>query len=233
MTRRPAIVFDTDGTLLDARAAVVDAVAAGLAETYGHFGLPEPAADLPRIAGAIGLPSPDYYQAAIPPGTVPAELTARFVAEFERRSTRAEVAALCRGATHLYPGVEETLAALAGRGHALLLMSNAGSQYFDTVVAVHALWRFFARALSFEEAARRGWARDKKGVVRRLIAGESAAFVVGDRGHDVEAGRAAGARTVGCLYGFGPAAELAGADWRIAALPELLELPLDAGPAAG
>jgi len=226
VTSRPALVFDTDGTLLDARAAVVDAVAAGLAETYGHFGLPTPPPDRARVAGAIGLPSGSYYRSAFPPGSVPAALIDDFAAEFELRSTRAEVAALHAGATDLYPGAEQTLAALVARGHPLLLMSNAGSLYFDTVVAVHGLWRYFGRTLSLEEAARRGWARDKRGVVRRLLAGAGAAVVIGDRAHDVEAGRAAGARTVGCLYGFGGPAELAGADWRVGSLPELLELPL-------
>jgi phosphoglycolate phosphatase len=230
LTSPPALIFDTDGTLLDARSAVVDAVAAGLAETYRRFGLPVPATDRDRIAGAIGLPSAAYYRAAFPPGTVPTGLSDRFAAEFEVHSTRAEVAALRSGATELYPGAEATLARLAERGHPLLLMSNAGSTYFDTVVAVHGLRRFFRRTLSLEEAERRGWAQDKHGMVRHLLVGGGAGIVIGDRAHDLEAGRAAGARTVGCLYGFGDPAELADADWRITSLAELIELPLTAAP---
>ena len=49
--------------------------------------------------------------------------------------------------------------------------------------------------------------------------------MVGDRHHDVEAGRAHGLRTVGVLWGMGDAAELAGADVLVdtpAALVEVL-----------
>lgn len=240
MARRLTLVFDTDGTLLDARAAIVDAVAEGLAETYRHFGLPQPPASArEHIAGAIGLPATAYFRAACPPGTVPAELLDRFLAEFEVRSTRCEVAALRRGGTRLFPGVEATLAALGERGHALCLMSNAGAAYFDAVVAAHGLARWFRRTLSLEEAARRRLARDKAGMVRHLLAderpggGEPSGVVVGDRAHDVDAGRAAGALTVGCTWGFAAVGELQGADWSIDALPDLLQLPFAAPGGAG
>jgi phosphoglycolate phosphatase-like HAD superfamily hydrolase len=36
--------------------------------------------------------------------------------------------------------------------------------------------------------------------------------VIGDRHDDVEAGRANGALTIGCAYGFGAPGEIAGAD---------------------
>ena len=221
-----ALVFDTDGTLLDARDAVVDAVAEGLDGTYRHFGLTPPPPDKTRIAAAIGLPAARFFRAAWPGGSVPAELSDRFAGEFEIRSTRAEVAALRRGAVSLFPGVEEVLTRLAERGHPLLLFSNACAPYFDAVVEVHGLTRWFARTLSLEEAARRRLARDKTGMVRHLAGNHAAAVVIGDRIHDIEAGRSAGARTVGCLWGFGDETELAGADWRIAEPADLLDLPL-------
>lgn len=226
LAQRTALVFDTDGTLLDARAAVVDAVAEGLEETYRHFGLAPPAPDRARIAAAIGLPSTRYFREAYPPGTVPPALADQFAGEFEVRSTRCEVSALRRGASTLFPGVEETLARLRERGHPLMLYSNAQAPYFEAVVGVHRLQRFFDRALSLEHAVRRRVARDKTGMVRHLCAGFPRAVVIGDRAHDVEAGRACGAATVGCLYGFGGETELAGADWRIESPAAILELPL-------
>ncbi len=232
LAQRTVLVFDTDGTLLDARSAVVDAVAEGLGETYRHFDLPVPALDRDRIAAAIGLPSSRFFRDVYPPASVPAELTDRFVGEFEVRSTRCEVAALRRGATELFAGVEETLARLRERGHPLMLFSNAQASYFDAVVETHGLRRFFDRALSLEEAVRRRVARDKAGMVRHLCDAFPRAVVIGDRVHDVEAGRACGAKTVGCLYGFGDQDELAAADWRVSVPSSILDLPLAARESA-
>jgi len=50
----------------------------------------------------------------------------------------------------------------------------------------------------------------------------SISVMVGDRHHDVDAGRAHGLRTVGVLWGMGDAEELAGADVLVATADELL-----------
>jgi phosphoglycolate phosphatase len=229
----PALVFDTDGTLVDARSAVIDAVLEGLAETYGHFSLPAPGLGRARVAAAMGLPASTFFRVSFDPDTVPPDLHDAFASEYEVRSTRAEVAALHRGASELYAGAESTLAALAERGHPMALYSNATEPYFRAVVEVHHLERFFSRTLSLEHAVRQRLARHKAGMVRFLTRGYDQAVVVGDRSHDVEAGRAAGAYTVGCLYGFGEARELAEADWHVESASDLLDLPLAALPAKG
>ncbi len=230
------VIFDTDGTLMDGRRAVLDAVCDALTATYEHFQLPAAAPDRERIGLAIGLPTSTFFRTAFDPATVPAELRHAFAAEFEVQALRLEVAALRRGDSHLYPGAEETLATLADRGHRLALVSNASDPYFQAVVEVHGLDRWFARTLSLEYAVRRRLARHKRGMVRYLAQGFGEAVVIGDRVHDVEAGRALGARTVGCRYGFGGEDELREADWTIGSLAELLDLPLtslERGGAAG
>jgi phosphoglycolate phosphatase-like HAD superfamily hydrolase len=234
MTDDRMVIFDTDGTLMDGRHAIIDAVAEGLIATYEHFQLPVPEPDCERIGLAMGLPSTTFFRTAFDPDTVPGDLRGPFVAEFEVQSTRAEVEALRRGGSQLYEGAEETLAALRERGFDLALMSNAGEPYFQTVVEVHRLDRWFCRTLSLEYAVRRRLARHKTGLVRYLAQGAGAVVVVGDRIHDIEAGRELGARTVGCRYGFGDDDELEQADWLIDAPRELLALPLArAGRAAG
>jgi phosphoglycolate phosphatase-like HAD superfamily hydrolase len=215
-----------DGTLLDGREAVVEAVAEGLQETYRHFNLPTPSIDRNRIAAAIGLPTPAFFRQACDLSTVPNNLEDRFVGEFEVRSTRAEVAALQRGETDLYEGTEETLSILVERGHPLSLFSNANNPYFEAVVQAHELRRFFQQTVSLENAVRRRLARNKAGIVRHLAGKHKRTVVIGDRVHDIEAGLSVGARTVGCLYGFGKPEEFTSADWTIAKLPELLDLPL-------
>ncbi|MFH1843743.1 MAG: HAD family hydrolase [bacterium] len=221
-----ALIFDMDGTLLDGREAVVDAVREGLAATYRHFDLPVPPLDRDRIAAAIGLPTPAFFRAVFDPLTVPGGIQDRFVGEFEVRSTRAEVAALERGDTELYAGVELALETLVERGHPLALFSNANAPYFDAVVRAHKLDRYFNRTVSLELAVRHRVARTKTGIVAHLARNFTQSVVIGDRIHDIEAGRSSGARTVGCLYGFGKPVEFTSADWTISQLPEILELPL-------
>lgn len=227
------IVFDTDGTLMDGRHAIIDAVAEALEVTYRHFELPAVEPDRERIGLAMGLPSSVFFRTAFDPTTVPGDLRNAFVCEFEVQSTRAEVAALRRGGSRLYEGATETLEALRERGFTLALFSNAGDPYFQTVIEVHGLDRWFSRTLSLEYAVRRRLARDKTGMVRHLTDGHEDVVVVGDRVHDIEAGRALGARTVACRYGFGEPAELGQADWQVDSPREILELPVAMAEARG
>ena len=50
-------------------------------------------------------------------------------------------------------------------------------------------------------------------------------LMVGDSINDIAAGNGAGAITVGCSWGYGDVAQLAGAVWRIDSFPDLLSLP--------
>jgi len=219
------ILFDLDGTLLDSRAAVVDAVADGLTGAYRHHDLPPAAPDHDLIADCMGLPSDEYFARAFDPDTVPRGRRDEFACTFARLTAAEEVAAILGGRTALYPGAVDTLASLSKR-HRLLLISNAGTVYFRAVIAGHGLDRFFAATLCLEEAQSRRLASDKAGMIEALVEDPAGAVMVGDRAGDIEAGRTAGARTVGCRYGFGSPEELQAADWIIDGLPELLALSL-------
>jgi len=219
-------LFDMDGTLLDSSAAVVDAVASGLRRTYLHHGLPVAEPDFGLINGCMGLPSRRYFELAYPQDSVPDDLRGPFARSFERLTTEEEVAAIDRGETRLYDGVAESLGELRRRGHRLLLFSNAGETYFDAIVRGHGLARFFARTMSLGRACAEGVAEDKTGMVLALCDDPARTVVVGDRRGDVDAGRAAGARTVGCLYGFGDPEELEAADWKVDGPEGWLTLPL-------
>lgn len=62
----------------------------------------------------------------------------------------------------------------------------------------------------------------KTETLRRALARIPLSFMVGDRHHDIDAGRAHGLTTVGVLWGMGDAAELAAADHVVATPEELL-----------
>ncbi len=223
-------LFDTDGTLLDSRRAIVAAVAEGHAAARADLGLPPAPPDLARIADSMGLPSEQYFREAFDPASVPPASHERFAERFAARTAEAEVRAIAAGATALYPGVADTLAELRRRGCRLVVFSNAGSVYFEALVEAHGLDRLCDATLCLQQARERGIAADKTGMVRALIDDPARSVVVGDRIHDITAGRACRARTVGCRYGFGEAVEFARADWVIDAFPELLDIPLWTGP---
>jgi len=219
-------LFDMDGTLLDSSAAVVDAVAAGLERAYVHHGLAPAPADRSLISRSMGLPSDAYFRAAFAPDTVPAELREEFALTYGRYTADAEEEAVAAGATRLYNAVPDALDALRDQGHRLLLFSNAGARYFRAIIQGHELGRWFPRALCVEEARDQGLASDKDGMVHALVDDPARAVVVGDRIHDIEAGHRAGARTVGCLYGFGDPEEFAAATWTVRSPAEWPSLPL-------
>ncbi len=218
-------LFDLDGTLLDSRAAVIDAVAEGLRRAYVSLDLPAAEPDRERLKACMGLPSDDYFRRSYDPATVPADRAEEFATAYGRLATEAEVAALDRGETALFPDVVATLAELRRRGHRLLLFSNAQAPYFAAVIRAHGLDAFFADTLCLEDARRLGVADDKAGLVRHLAGRDRPLCVVGDREHDVAAGRAAGAWTVGCAYGFGDRTEFEAADWIVDGLAGILDLP--------
>ncbi len=219
-------LFDMDGTLLDSSAAVVDAVAAGLLRAYDHHGLAPAPADRSLISRCMGLPTDAYFRAAFAPDTVPESLREEFAVTYGHFTADAEEEAVSAGATRLYNAVPDALDALRAQGHRLLLFSNAGARYFRAIMAGHGLERWFDRALCVEEARTQGLAQDKDGMVRAMVEDPARAVVVGDRVHDIDAGRRAGARTVGCLYGFGAAEEFAQATWTVESPAEWPSLPL-------
>jgi phosphoglycolate phosphatase len=61
-------------------------------------------------------------------------------------------------------------------------------------------------------------------VLSRFDASPEEALLVGDSIYDIEAGRAAGVRTVAALYGYGAASFWSRADYRIASIEELPEV---------
>jgi phosphoglycolate phosphatase len=131
--------------------------------------------------------------------------------------------------TRPYPGVAETLATLAGRGHTLALLSNKNE------VLCRRLLEHFGVAGHFAIVAGADTMESRKPSpepLLRLMAmlGRSPAdtVMVGDSINDVAAGRDAGVVTVACTYGYGDAPELSEATFRIDAFADLLLLPLTA-----
>ncbi len=204
-------IFDMDGTLVDSDDLAALSAEEGLRAYYSSRGLDPVVPSRAVRRSLVGLPSLEYFA-----GLLPADRRAD-APEMRTLVAREEVRRLAAGEGRLFPGVRETLATLRAGGWKLALVSNCGSLYFDAnlehlglrdmVDIAYCLDHFPTKIDNVREAMR--------------SLGVRTGVMIGDRAADVEAGRANGLRTIGCLYGYGSAQELAHADAHIAAVDEL------------
>src|SRR5262249_2571346 len=127
---------------------------------------------------------------------------------------RDHYARCCLDTTVLYPGVAECIARLSG--HVLAVLSNKPEQFLERMLYSLGLSGRFAVMVGGDAVQVAEPAPAAVAFVGRRAGGRPApVWMVGDSGIDVAAGRAAGARTIGCAWGLRGAAELraAGAEF--------------------
>ena len=205
MSVRRAVLFDLDGCLIDSRAGILASVhvamsACGLA--------PMPDAELEWL---IGPPLRSGF----------AELCRRVgrddgdgsAAQALLDAYRADYHETMLERTPLVDGMGELLVRLAGQRPIGVVTSKPRSLAVE-ILTHHGLLPLMTvvEGPSFDEAD-----EPKTETLGRALAsldGVRASTMVGDRHHDIDAGRAHGLRTIGVTWGIGSAAELgeAGAD---------------------
>ena len=113
----------------------------------------------------------------------------------------------------LYAGIADTISALSARGHRLSVVTAKNepharkivasfdfADHFDTIVGATADGRISHKPQLIGEA------------LARLALDPHECVMIGDRAMDIDGARHHGMRSVGVLWGFGSAEELAGAD---------------------
>jgi phosphoglycolate phosphatase-like HAD superfamily hydrolase len=215
------VIFDLDGTLVDSRRAIVDAVARGVEEVAAASGLTDLRADRDAIRGALGLPADLYFRRILPDTLLQA------ADRVKRAATRYEVEALRAGEGALYPKTLESLERLRSAGFAIAVVSNAQREYFRAALDSLGLDPQVDHSECYEELPPGHQAPFKVQLLRRALdrrsASAAASFMVGDRAEDIEAGREVGCRTLGVLHGFGDREELRAADLQCADLTEMAD----------
>jgi len=212
--RIDSLIFDLDGTLWDA----VDEIARSWSAVVQAAGLESKAIDRGRLTPLMGMLLPDIAAALFP------ELNAPERECLMESCCRMENRYLYEHGGKLYPGVRETLEALAGRVK-LCIVSNCQDGYIQAFLHAHGLEELFT---DYESAGRTG--RDKAGNIRAVMersALRSPAYV-GDTAGDGEAARQAGIPFIFAAYGFGRAE----GDWHIDSFPQLLPLLDELNPPA-
>jgi len=195
------IIFDLDGTLVDSSRDISGAMNAALA----RLGLgPRAPAELISYVGD-GIPKlvERGLGAALERRPLDAELAEAL------KIYRAEYDARLLDHTRPYPGIPEALERI--RSISMAVVSNKPTDLSERVLTGLNLRVYFSRVLGGDATARRKPDPEPLLLVAAGLGVEpAAAAMVGDSCNDMRAGRAAGMATIGCAWGFGGAAGLAG-----------------------
>lgn len=194
-----AILFDLDGTLADSADDIADALDAA----FRSLGV-VPLRDVASLVD--GSPLEEIFAVAAPSGD--AALFERFV-----RAYRGAYLASGHRRTRLYPGVVETLEALASLRPAvrLAIATSKRSEAARHLAEAMSIDRHFAHI----EGSGASSMRPKPApdlllhLARRMDVTPGRTLMVGDTARDIAAGRAAGMRTAAVLYGLGAREQLA------------------------
>lgn len=216
MTNPPTglVVFDFDGVLVDT-ADDIGAAANVVLERYGM-----PAASAERVRASIGGGAEVLIRRLLPDANE--DTLRQAVALFKSTYTGAYDVH-----TALYPGTADVLARLCGASKAMAIVTNKMEALTRGLIAGLGVERYFELVVGPESVTRRK--PDPEAVVlilSRLGLPAERALMVGDTAGDILAGRAAGTRTCGVLYGYGTRAEIEAAapDHVIRSIRELPDL---------
>lgn len=208
-----AVAFDLDGCLIDSRHAILSSVGVAMA----GLGLPElPATELEWLIGPpLGTGFAELLRRLDRDPAGYADLLVAYRDDYRRTMLEH---------TTLLPGMAEVVRAVGGTREVCVVTSKPAA--FAVPILEHL---GLLPDLAFAEGPGLDAPEEPKSVTlgRALARLPGLSVMVGDRHHDVEAGRAWGMRTVGVTWGMGSAAELgeAGADVVVGA-PAELELEL-------
>ena len=207
------VIFDFDGTLADTWRDL----AAALNRTLADAGLAPVLG--PQVKAWIGDGALKLLANALPEAERAPE---RLESHYER--FRAHYDRCCLDTTELYPGMAACLDALSAE--TLAVLSNKPVRFLDRIIAGLGLKSVFGAVLGGDTLSiRKPDPAVLVHVLRRLGSPAGEVWMVGDSAIDVETGRAAGARTIGCGWGLRGSEEL-----RAAGAEFLLDHPREIAP---
>ena len=187
------LIFDLDGTLIDSRMDLVNAVNA----TRVHMGMPELSHE--RVYSYVGNGAPVLVRRAVGDRATEAEVqeALEFFLEFYREHDL--------DCTTLYPGVKESLARLAAAGKQMAVLTNKPLRMSQHIVAGLGVADYFLKVYggnSFE------FKKPNPIGIHTLMditgIGAGGTLMIGDSSVDVQTARNAGVRCCGVTYGFQP-----------------------------
>lgn len=201
-SRLDAVLFDLDGTLTDSLPGIARSIQHVL-RILGAGALSAiPSED--ELRWCVGPPLRDLFQRLLitTDQSIIEKAVALYIARYGTIGFRE---------SRLYPGVPEMLAAIAP-GRRLLLVTTKLAETAEKVLAEFSLRDYFAGVFGTD---RHGRPSDKADLVRTAMARHQCSApttaIVGDRHHDIIAGKSNGLFAIGVPYGYGSREELAAA----------------------
>jgi phosphoglycolate phosphatase len=207
-------LFDCDGTLVDSAHTIV----AAMEQAFTHCDLAVPTAD--AVRAVIGLPLRTAIAALLAEGEdhrldpLAAAYSAAF-GELTRQRVHAEP---------LYPGVEATLAALAGRGWLLGVATGKSRRGALATLAAHGLLDRFVIVQTADDGAGKPAPDMVLNALRETGARRDRTVMIGDSIYDMAMARNAAVRAVGVSWGYNAPHQLqsAGAEVVVHGFDEIL-----------
>ncbi len=187
------VIWDLDGTLIDSKADLVNAVNA----TRGWMDL-APLAPA-TVASYVGNGAPVLIRRALGPEAAQSDVDRAL--EYFIRFYHEH----CLDETRLYPGVAETLEGLTAHGSRLAVLTNKPVRISHVIVEGLGLASTFFRIYggnSFDQKKPHPIGIQK--LMEETGAPGNRTLMVGDSHVDIETARNAGSKSCGVLYGFQP-----------------------------
>jgi phosphoglycolate phosphatase len=180
------IIFDLDGTLVDAYKAVADSVNNALA-SCGHAPVDEES-----IKRSVGWGEKALIE----------KLTGGVDAERVLSVYRVHHRTALKAGTKFLPGARQLIGELKSKGYRLAIASNRPS-YFTQIILRHlAINRHFASVVCADDVPNPKPSADMlEAILRRLSLAKGEALYVGDMALDVQTGKRAGMVTVSVVTG--------------------------------
>jgi phosphoglycolate phosphatase len=200
------ILFDLDGTLTDSRPGILNTIR----HTLRLLDVEPPRDD--ELLWCVGPPLREVFARLLPSGetaTIERAVNA-YVDRYDSIGHREN---------RVYAGVPAMLTIL-GANRRLVLVTAKRQQIAESILELFQLRPYFEGVFGSELSGRFGDKRELVHyVVETLGLDRSETVIVGDRIHDIEAGRHNCLFTIGAAWGYGTAQELGGAH-------HICELPL-------
>ncbi|MCT7375691.1 HAD hydrolase-like protein [Chelativorans salis] len=209
--KRPAILFDLDGTLTDPFFGITN----GIRHVLQKMGRTAPAAEDLRVC--IGPPIQDTFARLLESSDE--ALIWEAVGHYRQRYGE-----IGKFENKVIPGIPEALAHCEDAGFFLSVATSKVETYTGDILDHFGLSRFFD---AVHGSALDGTNSNKADLIRHILASEpvdpARTVMVGDRSHDIIGAKANALPAIGVLWGFGARAELAEAGAaEIVARPEKL-----------
>lgn len=205
------VFFDLDATLWPPHSVALPAFHQVLKE------LAQPVPGDEVLLGTLGYPTEEIWQQLMPNATPELQQQANAL------MGKTELALLEQGRAQTFPGVSATLQRLHDAGLVLCILSNCDSDYLQAVPDALDIGHYFNERFCAGDYP----GLTKSEILRQVLPRfRQPAAMVGDRWHDIEAGRDNGLLTIGCAFGLGEEQESLEADYRIHDFRELEQLLL-------